>query len=412
MSEPTSSLKNRVGFITELARRLHQYGTAAPRLEAAVSGAAQRLGLNAEVWSSPTAIILSFADDAQGDDGVAQVTQVVRLPPGDVNLARLCEVDGIADDVTESRIGIDEGVHLLRQLTQPLTTAQRAGMVLGYGLSVFGFAAIIGGSWADAVVASMIGLLIGGVVLMAGSRPRLALATEAISAVVAATAASLVSAWIWPVHVSLVVLAAVIVLVPGMMLTTAVRELSAVHLVAGASRLFGALSSMLKLIFGYVVVTQVVLWAGWKIPVAHLPGMPPWAVWLALGLGAYGFSLVFLAARRDWVLVAASAIIGYALARYAGAEFGAGAGAFAGGLVLGALSNVYARYARRPGALIREPGIILLVPGSVGYRTLASLAENDVATGTHTAIILVTLLVSLVAGLLFGDMLVAPRRAL
>ncbi|MDN5925122.1 MAG: threonine/serine exporter family protein, partial [Xanthomonadales bacterium] len=76
------------------------------------------------------------------------------------------------------------------------------------------------------------------------------------------------------------------------------------------------------------------------------------------------------------------------------------------------LSNAYARLTSRPGALIREPGIILLVPGSVGYRTLASLAENDVMTGTHTAIILVTLLISLVAGLLFGDMLVAPRRSL
>src|SRR5699024_10518516 len=66
------AFNTRVAFVTELARRLHQYGTAAPRLEEAVGSAALRLGLRADVFSSPTAIILSFADLARGEDSVAQ----------------------------------------------------------------------------------------------------------------------------------------------------------------------------------------------------------------------------------------------------------------------------------------------------------------------------------------------------
>jgi uncharacterized membrane protein YjjB (DUF3815 family) len=73
---------------------------------------------------------------------------------------------------------------------------------------------------------------------------------------------------------------------------------------------------------------------------------------------------------------------------------------------------VFARFAQRPGALVREPGIILLVPGSVGFRTLSFVFERDVLLGLDTAITLVTLLVSIVAGLLFGDLLVPPRRKL
>ena len=61
----------RIAFLVELARRLHQYGTSAARLEIAIAAAAQRLALVADVWSSPTAIIISFSDQAQGDDGVA-----------------------------------------------------------------------------------------------------------------------------------------------------------------------------------------------------------------------------------------------------------------------------------------------------------------------------------------------------
>ena len=79
---------------------------------------------------------------------------------------------------------------------------------------------------------------------------------------------------------------------------------------------------------------------------------------------------------------------------------------------MGALSNLYARVAQRPGALVREPGIILLVPGSIGFLSVSLIAEHDVFLGISTAVSLVAILVCLVAGLLFGDLLVSPRQVL
>ena len=85
---------------------------------------------------------------------------------------------------------------------------------------------------------------------------------------------------------------------------------------------------------------------------------------------------------------------------------------FVGGLLVSALANLYARLRQRPGAVIREPGILLLVPGSVGFRSVSFLLERDTTLGMDTALLLLTLLVSLVAGLLFGELLVSPRRSL
>ena len=65
-----------------------------------------------------------------------------------------------------------------------------------------------------------------------------------------------------------------------------------------------------------------------------------------------------------------------------------------------------------PGALIRVPGIILAVPGSVGFRSLFLAFDGDVARGLDTATTLALLLVSLVAGLLFANLIVAPRKTL
>jgi uncharacterized membrane protein YjjB (DUF3815 family) len=62
--------------------------------------------------------------------------------------------------------------------------------------------------------------------------------------------------------------------------------------------------------------------------------------------------------------------------------------------------------------VVREPGIILLVPGSVGFRSVSYLLDRDAVLGMDTGLLLITLLGSLVAGLLFGDLLISPRRSL
>lgn len=410
LAPSTTALNTRMVFVTELARRLHQYGTAAPRLEDAISSVAQRLGMRAEVWSSPTAIILSFADLSQGDDSMAQFTEVIRLAPGDVSLTRLCEADAVANGVIEGRIGIEEGARQLRVMTRPLSASQRINMTIGFGLTAGAFAILLRSSFAEALSSLVIGIAVGMLMLFTAARPRLAPASEALSGIAATLLATLIAIWIWPLQVNLVILTSLIVLVPGMALTTAVRELSAQHLASGVSRLFGAVTVFLKLIFGVFAVNEIIGWSGANLPSVVVMPAPAWMQWPALVLGGLGVAMVFLAERRDWPLVAVSAMLGYVSAHYVGLAFGAGTGVFAGGLLLGASSNLYARVMHRPGALIREPGIILLVPGSVGFRTITYLAGNNVNTGTHTAILLVTLVVALVAGLLFGDLLVPPRK--
>lgn len=413
----TAALNTRIGFLVELARRLHQYGTSAPRLEIAVAGAAQQMGLAADVWSSPTAIIISFSDLAQGDEGLAQVTQVMRLPPGDVNLARLCEADAIADRVIAGEIELREGFRLLRLLGLPDTRRAQASVIGSYGLSA---ACVVGlllhSSWADLLVSGLIGLVIGAITIRSAARPRLAAASDAICALVATTIAIVISAFVVPLAVKSVVLAGLIVLMPGMSLTTAVREISSQHLVSGVARVGGAVSTLLKLTFGTVAATQLCAALGIDPGTYALPPLPGWVDYPSLLLGALGFSILFRAARRDWPVVMGAVIVGYLATRWggliSGAIPGAPFGVFLGGFLLGAMANFYARIMRRPGAVIREPGIILLVPGSVGFRSVSYLFERDTVLGMDSGILLITLLISLVAGLLFGDLLVSPRRSL
>lgn len=403
-------VRARVAFVIELARRLHQYGAAAPRLEQAIGNVAHRLGLACDVLSTPTSIVLSFG--APEGDGIADLTQVVRIAPGDVNLARLCRADAIADQVADGSLDPRRGMAQLRALGRAQSRAALWATVVGYGLSAAAVAVLFHTSGPDAVVAGVIGLLIGALVVVGYGRPRLAVASDAIAALVATFIATMVSAWLVSLSLKLVVLSALIVLVPGMSLTSAVRELTSQHLASGVARFAGAAATILKLTFGTIAAAQICAVAH-IVPADHsLPSLPLWSQWPALAVAAVAFAMLFQASRRDYPLVLVAVIVGYLVTYWSGNALGAPFGVFTGGLVLGAGSNLYARIAHRPGALVREPGVLLLVPGSVGFRSVSDLLNNQVASGAHIAVLLVTLLISLVAGLLFGDLLVAPRRSL
>jgi uncharacterized membrane protein YjjP (DUF1212 family) len=404
-------LRIRMGFVVELARRLHEYGTAAPRLEDVINLVSARLGLSCNVLSTPTSIVMSFSD-LTSDEDLAEITQVVRLDPGSVDLKRLCQVDEIADQVIDGRLDLAAGRRKLREFRASERSANRVIAVAAYAISAAAIAAVLHAGWIGVATAGLIGALIGVVYIVSLHRPNVANASEAISALVATSIATLVAAYVAPIAVRSVIIASLIVLMPGMTLTTAVRELSSQHLISGTARSMGAVATLLKLAFGALAASQLCALAGIVPSSEAEAAVPSWTEWVAVLAAGLAFSALFRAPRRYVPVVVASVMLGYICAQVGTAKVAPAFGVFLGSLVVGAASNVFARFAQRPGALVREPGIILLVPGSVGFRTLSFVFERDVLLGLDTAITLVTLLVSIVAGLLFGDLLVPPRRKL
>lgn len=415
MTIAASPFRHRCNFIVELARRLHACGTSTPRLEGAIRVVSQRLGVHTEIWSNPTGIILSFSTP-QNSDG-AEITRVLRLSPGDIDLRAMAMVDDIAERVMAGTLEVEAGLQALTVLDRPPTRRRLAATVLAFGLASGSVAALLRTSVADVLASALIGLLIGLIAVPAAKRPRLNEASEALAAMIATFVASAIAAFLVPLSLQTVVIASLIVLMPGLMLTTAVAELSSGNWASGTARFAGASVVLLKLTFGTIAATQLVHAIGWQPRLATGASLAPYWEWLGLLVGSGAFALLFGAARRDVPVVMAGAWIGYGLTRIGGEYLGLASGHFAGGvffagLGVAAISNAYGRIFRRPGALLRVSGIILLVPGSVGFRSLTSVLERDVALGLDTAVAVLAALTALVAGLLFGNLLVPPRRHL
>ena len=94
--------------------------------------------------------------------------------------------------------------------------------------------------------AGLIGVIIGVLGEIIARRPQMKEASDAISALVAGFVAILVANFIAPLNLNTVIIASLIVLLPGMALTNAVNELTSQHLVSGVARFAGAMATVLN----------------------------------------------------------------------------------------------------------------------------------------------------------------------
>lgn len=402
----------RIAFVCEMASRLHTYGTTAQRLEGALVALAQQLGLDCEPWSNPTGVILSFSDPTR-PLGASDTTRVIRLAPGENDLHKLSEADRIAEAVAAGRMSIAQGHTALRRLDRAPSRRWQAMQVFASGLASAAVAGLWRLPWLDIATAGLIGLLIGLLALLINRRPKMKEASDAIAAFIAGSVAILVANFIAPLNLNTVIIASLIVLLPGMTLTNAVNELTSQHLVSGTARFAGAMATILKLTVGSLIAVTLAQLLGLYPEVRALRPQSDWVEWGALVLAAYAFAVLFRAHRRDYPWVMAAAITGYLISRFAGLAWGSPVGIFLSALVLTACGNAFARWANRPGALIRVPGIIMLVPGSASLRGLMTLVQQqDVGVGQSALLGVTNIVMALIAGLLFGNLLISARKNL
>lgn len=402
----------RVQFVVDLAAHLHRYGTTAQRLEAAVVAVAQRLRLDCEPWSNPTGMILTFSDPTR-PPGETDTTRVIRLAPGQNDLYKLCEADRIAEEVMDGRLDIAGGQAALERLHRRPSARWRAMQVFAYGLAAAAVGGLLQLPWLDIVTAGAAGLCIGALEQWSESRPRMREASDAVAAMLASAIVILVAAFVGPLNLNTTIIAALIVLLPGLALTNAVNELASQHLVSGTARFAGALMTVMKLAVGSVIALTVAQLLGIEPQVRSYRPQPVWVEAGALVLAAYAFAVLFRAHRRDYAVVMLAAAAGYLISRFAGDYWGSPVGIFLAALTLTAAGNAYARWGGRPGALIRVPGIIMLVPGSASLRgVLTLIQQQDFAVGQAAMMAVINILLALIAGLLIGNLVVPARRNL
>ncbi len=400
----------RCSFLLRMAELLHGYGTPVHRLERVLERTAAELGVQAQFLSTPTSLLVAFGDTHD------QRTHLLRVEPGEVDLGKLVEFDEAVDAVLHGDIDATAGRARLDRIAAAAPRFGPAAWVLSHGLASATAARFLGGGAAEIILSLVLGLITGVLARGVTRRSNEVGLFEPLAAFVVAFLAVAVARLLTPMSDHIVTLSALIVLLPGLTLTVAMIELATRHLVSGVARLAGAATVFLTIIFGVALARSV---AGLAWPEALVapsaagePPLPAWTLWAALSVAPVAFAVLFQVRTREFAWVYVAGIAGFVAAR-AGSDFlGPELGAFAGATVIGGFSNLFARFARRPASVTLMPGILLLVPGSMGFQSLAFFLEHDTTAGMQAAFRMLLVAVSLVGGLLAANALISPRRAL
>ncbi|MCU0673486.1 MAG: threonine/serine exporter family protein [Myxococcota bacterium] len=393
-------------FLLAVLRALHTYGMPAHRLEDMGVALSRRLGAEAHIFSTPTALFLALGTPPK------QRTFLLRGNSGELDLARLGALDRVANEVAAGTkkpiVGAAEVEQILaKPAREPLPLT-----IVAHSVVAAGGAILLGGRAREAAVACVAGVMVGVFERLQRKSEPLTRLQLPLAAALSALLAGLATTQ-WPgLSRTVATIAGILVLLPGLTLTTAMNEIATGHLVSGTARFSKALMSLLLLGFGAALGAQIAD----LIPHVRDGGeairLGPLQTWGAFAAALLGLSILLKAPLRDAPYFAIAAALTYATVQVASPRFGAEEGAAAGALVLGLCGNASARFRNRPAAIVVLPGLLLLVPGSLGFRSVTSFLAEDVLTAVGTAFDVTVVAVALVGGLLVAALALPPRKAL
>ncbi len=395
-------------FVMELGAALHRFGTPSHRLEAAMGAVARQLALEAHILSTPTSVMAGVGTLGE------QKTVLVRVDPGEVDLEKLAALDRLAGAVGRGQVPVAEGMAEVRAIAARRGRYPIPLIVLALGLLSASTAVFLAGGWRDVVVAGLIGLVIG---LMTTAVRGSIGGNQVYSFVAAFAAAAIAHAALAagvPISLRVTILSGVIALLPGYTLTVAMTEVATRNLVSGTARLTSAAVAFLELTFG-IALAEIVMTRLFGVPAAVMAAsapLPEWAELAALAVFVPAVGVELGAHPLQFPAIAVASAAAYYAARVGTDLLGPELGAAIGGYAVAAGSNVYSRLTDRIAMVPLVPGLLLLVPGSMGLRSMTSMLERDVVSGIDTAFAMILVAVSLVAGLLMANASVPPRRDL
>jgi len=400
---PAQPVDEAEAFVIELGSALLRQGLPAHRVEGTLGLISGLLGRDAQFFCVPTGIIASFGAPGSQRGGL------VRVDPGGIDLTRTVRLDALVASIVRGQLPLEQAAEALSAILAAPSRYRPAALVVAEAVAAGTAAPFFGGGLREGLVAGALGAsmaLLG----LALDRRRASHLFAPIGATLAAAAASLAPLLTGPLRTDVVIVCGLLVLLPGLTLTTAVAEVATRNLVSGTARLTVALLTLLELGFGVALGSQ----AAALVPAVELVPITPSLATEVGSLLAAGvaFMVIFRARIRDLHLVFIGVFAAYGGARIGTAMLGPELGAFLGALLVGLVSSAIARIADRPAQLPLVPGVLLLVPGSVGFSSVRGLLRSETVQAIDTAFQTGIIAIAIVVGLLSASALLPPRRAL
>ena len=316
----------------------------------------------------------------------SKLTQTRRiLGAGGTDYRVIERLDRLAVECCAAR---PQAAELQRRMEECLALpSDRAGFYAGSVFAAAGFAVFFGGGWLEALVAGVFALLVAFMQRRWGNvAPNLIIFNLVCSLAVGLVICAV--SWALPdLRVDKVFIGEVMLLIPGIAMTNAIRDMLMGETIAGVMRFVETLLWAAGLACGFMAALLLT-----GVSAAVGPGLPSDMGGMVLQtamafVGSLGFAMIFHL-RRGWLAVASlGGMLSWVV--YLGVSVGAGVeGIFLPTLVASAFAALYAelcaRAVKAPSLLFVIPAVVPLIPGAALYYTMSFAVVADWATcGTY-----------------------------
>jgi uncharacterized membrane protein YjjP (DUF1212 family) len=388
-------------FLLQLGRALCLVGApvneTAERLNAAARGAGAK---DTHLVVLPTAILISLGRGGWTTmEGIPQVAGIMRLD-------QIAAVYELADAAGRGEVTPADGLARMTEIREMQPRFGGLAKIVAYTVMTVGLCLILQPTPRDLLVAGILGAIVGSILRFTDERPAFTVPVPVLCAIVVSglTFVAVDHGFADPSLRTLI--APLIILLPGSILTTATLELAAGEMVAGASRLVYGAVQMLLLAFGIVVGAEL---AGVTRAALHdSPGatLGAWAPWLGVVVFGLGIAVYCSAPRSSLptlLVVLLSAWVGQLLGAWFFANEVSG---FFGAFLMTPLAYVAAKVPGAPPAQVTFlPAFWLLVPGAIGLIGVTEVVSDPASAGLSNLATPIASIVSIALGVLCGSSL-------
>lgn len=399
-----SEMSEKEKFIISLAESIHQNGIPAHRLENTMQMICESIGVGAEFSATPEILLISFSSDGSSK------THMKKCRGSDLNFEKMTLLDQLIEKVMKGQLSIAAAKEELERINTLPKRYTALINILSIGVSTSSAACLFGGGWVEMMVSGIIGIMIGILMELLAFLPNLSRLAALFSATFAIFFAKWSVVWAGEYSIEIATITGLILLIPGFTLSLSVTELANGHAQSGTVRFSNALVTFVMIGVGIGLGNNLAAQLVLSPSPIQFSEVPKWVSYIAIALVPAGFVVLFKAQIKHYHWMLLSCITSYYSVSYF-SSFNIGElSVFFAAFSLGLVCNSLSRLMKQPVTLMLIPGIILLVPGSIGFKSINALVNDQTLNGIESAFSTLVSAASLTAGLLFSNMIIRLNR--
>ena len=370
---------------TDLGYELAMSGAETFRIEESITRVLSSYGVQAEAFAIPNYLVVSIITDSG-----KPITRMRRIGQHGNDLDSVEKFNGLSRALCNRKPEPKIGLEWLKMVKSQKIFYSRPAIYLGNFLGALGFALFFGGNWTDGICAGICGLLVGFITQFLEDMK----ANHFFRTIAAAFAMSLL-AYIMSVigiapNVDAVVIGTLMLLVPGLLFTNAMRDIIYGDTNSGVNRIVQVLLIAVALALGTGAAWNVIA-SIWGAPVSadsivHSLG----AQCLYSFLGCLGFAFLFNIHGPGALLCTLGGVLAWILYdvvyRISGSDLIA---YFWAALGSSFYAEIMARIRKCPAIAYLVVAIFPLIPGAGVYYTMNYAVQGQMdafaSSGLHTA---------------------------